>query len=230
MVHLLNADDRILVGMERYKYVASEIKPDYFTKEKFLAPDPSETNIVADTYLDPLKEKWDPGDPTYIGDKVPSFFRLIPYLRKTFPGSKMIFLFRDLEEVANSFNRRATNPEDHWPRENDYREAVKLWNSSLLHLKKSYRKNDTFIAPYEKLFSGDLTQLESFYRFLELDLTDQAIEGFKQLTSGWEERRAASVPLSEAERAHLEVNQARKLKEWCLQQIEIQSDSASRVQ
>lgn len=225
MVHLLNADERIFVGMERYKYIQTKITPNHFAPKVLMAPKKSETNLLGVNHFRYFQEKWDSGNLRFIGDKVPGYFRQIPYLRDTFPGAQMVFLLRDLEEVANSFNARAKNPEDIWPRENDYRKAVSYWNSSILHLKQSYDKNDSFIAPYEKLFSGDLNHLESLYRFLDLDLTDQAMNGFEQLTCGWEERRAKSTPLSEVESSYLEEKQSPKLKKWILQKVEEQLDS-----
>ena len=60
-----------------------------------------------------------------VGDKYPQLYKFWPSLFDEFGAEgKYIFIIRNIEDVASSFNLRAQNPRDKWPEKNDYRKAV----------------------------------------------------------------------------------------------------------
>jgi hypothetical protein len=70
---------------------------------------------------------------------------------------KYIFIIRNIEDVASSFNVRAQNPKDKWPAVNDYKKAVEIWNESLKRALKAVNEGaGIFIVSYEELFDSEI--------------------------------------------------------------------------
>ena len=221
---LLNADPRIVIGRERYKFIMDRITPEHFNKTAFLNPTSEQTNFLAPAHFEPLREKWDGGNLVYVGDKVPHYCYRLPYLARTFPGAGILFLQRDLLAVANSFTARARAPEDHWPMRNDYRVAVDHWEKALFHVKnflESPAAPALFIVRYEAFYSGQMEYLEALYRHLELDLIDEVREKFVELTAGWRGRPASDVALTDGEVAWVEARRNHALESWARERLPI---------
>ena len=219
MARLLNrGDQRVLIGIERYKYVPRDIRSAYFYKEKFLNATASETNILREDLFQQFRDKWDAGHLQYLGDKVPAYYRLMPHLAQTFPYCKIIFMFRDLLPVASSFNVRATiETSPTWPRENDYRKAVKEWNASLKCLKQfvdAGHEKQVFIVPYERLFSGETTYLTALYDFLGLEIRPRMYKVFDNNTKDWASRSTKELMLNEEMRLYLAKHKDDKQEQW----------------
>ena len=49
-----------------------------------------------------------------VGDKHPHYHRHLNNLAEEFPGCHFVFIYRDINEVARSFQRRFENPDDKW--------------------------------------------------------------------------------------------------------------------
>lgn len=57
--------------------------------------------------------------------------RKYSYLSLAFEGrSRFLFLVRNIEDVGSSWNARALNEKDAWPRKNDFTRAVAVWNEA----------------------------------------------------------------------------------------------------
>ncbi|HEU5111861.1 MAG TPA: sulfotransferase [Acidimicrobiia bacterium] len=199
---LLNRDRRIILGMERYRRIREEITPDHFTRSKFFSPDESETTFLPKRLMpldrpgfkvwpedeDLVREKWNSPDLRYVGDKSPFYVLQLPYLAKTFPGSRFLIAIRDPVSVADSYQRRAEDPNDHWPVENDYRLAIEHWNGSvaaLLAYLENHGFGDLFLIDYDTFYSGDPDYLRSLYSFLELEMESEVLQAFETMTADW---------------------------------------------
>jgi glycosyltransferase involved in cell wall biosynthesis len=234
LLHLLNEDSRIVLGRERYKYCRTEITPEHFTEERFFSPRKSETNYLVEEFYDRLHDRWKQGNVRYIGDKVPFYYKDLFYLGETFPDCKVLFLVRDLERVAASYNARANNPEDRVWRENmDYRQAVVDWNESLQKLidfAEAGYSNQVFVIPYEDFFSGREEQLKAIYDFLGLEVSEGAVSNFREMTSDWQERIARPTNLTAKMVKHLEERRDRELENRVVSLNPLPgSDSAERT-
>src|SRR5436190_19216965 len=73
MAHTLNVDERIVMGIERWKYWRDTLEPLHFEPEIFFNPIPQETNGFFDDLYDRLRERWAQGRVRYIGDKNPFY-------------------------------------------------------------------------------------------------------------------------------------------------------------
>lgn len=211
---LLNVDRRIIVGMERYRRIRQMVTPSHFTKERFVDPSPGQTNYLPRRLIpsnEPgfrvwpedegeLVDKWDSAELRYVGDKAPFYVRQLPYMREVFPGARFVVLLRDPVGVANSYQRRATDPNDHWPRENDFSVGLEHWNQTIDDILSDIHGHglrQVFIVHYEDFFSGDTSYLRSLYQFLELDLPNSVAEVYREMTSGWSGRASESTVLSD---------------------------------
>lgn len=217
---LLNSDPRLIVGMERYRRIRQRLGPEHFIKKRFFNPTPQETSFLPERLIPPdepaftvwpedepaLGSKWDSPEVAYIGDKAPLYVWQLPYLRRTFPNARFVVALRDPLSVANSYQQRASNLDDHWPVENDFSLALEHWNRSVVELLgylKEFGLGDLFLVDYDSFFSGDVGYLKSLYRFLELDPDDAVIARFVDMTRGWESRRRQLTLLSDEMQAEI---------------------------
>lgn len=242
LLHLLNEDERCVLGRERFKKCAAAITPASFREDHFFSPHESETNYRAQEYYKKLRARWRSGSARYIGDKVPFYYKHLFHLAESFRGARFLFLIRDLHGVASSYNARAANPEDtvwkpsttrslrllsrYSPRlrhrlwaEVDYRQAAVDWNESLTRLlefvEAGYRRQ-VFVVHYESFFSGQEAYLGALYEFLELPLSPALLEHYRRATRGWPERVARPPNLTQEMREHLESQRNRGLEARCL--------------
>jgi hypothetical protein len=131
MMRYLNDHPRVLVLKERYKFVPEQVAPEFFTEERVLARDATETNSdgAAEDQRN-LSEK-DLSKLRWFGDKVPVFVRHMPALARNNPGSRFVVMYRQLEEVAASYAARAANQQDVWLGGKDgVGIAIRDWNAA----------------------------------------------------------------------------------------------------
>ena len=108
-------------------------------------------------------------------------------------------LLRDPVSVADSYVRRAEDPDDHWPSENDHTVAIEHWNQSIEDLNDylvRFGLQDLFIVDYQTFYSGDQTYLRSLYRFLELETSQFVERQFVEATRDSDRRSARQLRLS----------------------------------
>lgn len=223
LLYLLNADPRIALGRERYKYVKERLSPEFFVPQKFLHPIPEETNFREADYYDRLRTKWERGEIVYVGDKTPHYYQVLPQIAETFPEAKILFLVRDLPGVAASYNARAANLRDRvWPFSRDYRQAVVDWNESLRRLRDFLRTpfaKRLFVVHYAAFFCGNERYLQDLYGFLGLALRRPLVIKFRQMTAGWSRRRARPLGLSDSMLTHLNARRDTSLEQWIFRKV-----------
>jgi hypothetical protein len=145
--------------------------------------------------------KWDSADHKYVRDKAPFYVRQLPYMREVFPGAKFVILLRDPVGVANSYRKRATDPNDHWPKENDFSMGIDHGNQIVDDILSDIRLHGLgrLHCQLRRLFSGDANYLRSLYPFLDLDLPDDVAEAYQAMTEGWDDRMSEPTTLGEPE-------------------------------
>jgi Sulfotransferase family len=205
----------LIIGNERYRRVRKGLGPEHFTRERFFEPTPHETSFLPARLIPEgvkgysiwpeneaeLRRKWNSPDLAYVGDKAPFYIRQLPHLRDAFPGCKLVVLLRDPVSVADSYVRRAENPDDHWPSENDHTVAIEHWNQSIEDLNNylvRFGLQDLFIVDYHTFYSGDQTYLRSLYRFLELETSQFVERQFVEATRNSDRRSARRLPAAGA--------------------------------
>jgi len=217
LTQLLNTDPRIVVGMERFKHVKGKLTPELFLEERFFDMRPEDTNVQYPKVYEAARSKFESSNLLYVGDKVPMYYRRFHELSRNFPGAKLIFLYRDVYDVASSFNVRANNENDSWPETNDYEVAVEIWNDSLSKALKFIRRNENqniFVLKYEAFFCGDLRYLDALYAFLNLEVTDNVRSKFTSYCRDWDQRKSKKLLLDEKMRKHISSKMDRKSLFW----------------
>jgi hypothetical protein len=163
LLHVLNAHPEIAIGMERYKRVVSggidRLSPELFTKERFFDFSDGETNQdpeeAARWGVDyaALEAKF--ADATYVGDKMTTV--RFDRVHEKLPEARFVFIVRDIDQVASSWDRRAQDAADtHWPERSDAKASVERWNQSLKRIRRAVRQHPELatVVEYSRFF-GD---------------------------------------------------------------------------
>lgn len=97
----------------------------------------------------------------WAGDKVPSFYKDYGKLFNAYPDSKVLFIFRNIFDVAESYKARQDNDKEPWNK--GVRRAVEEWNTSLVNTLEFIDKDFSIIpVVYEKIFFRSLNLLKHF--------------------------------------------------------------------
>ena len=190
LTRTLNGHPQIALGLERFKGLVArgrieEYLPHPFTADRFFDFSDGLTDILPDSqafgpFYAAVREKFDGA--RYVGDKVPGMFRFMANMKRQFPEAKFVIIIRDIEQVAHSWDARATNPADHWPERNDALRAVTIWNKGNHAFKHHVRTapKRTVVVDHNSFF-GDNTgeKIRALCDFLDLPLAPEAASAFE---------------------------------------------------
>jgi len=199
LTELLSSHPKVALGMERYKflYKKSLVNKSVFEESKFFNFLEEQTNINSTSgkyvdYYSGLVDKYKKC--SILGDKYPQLYKFWDSLYEEFGESgKYLFIIRDIEDVASSFNIRAENPKDKWPEENDYKKAVQIWNESLDIAEKNIdRGSDICVVSYAKLFDSEKycveTEMGKISQYLNLTLDDKLCSMHLKMSSDYTQK------------------------------------------
>ncbi len=180
---MLNGHSQIALGMERYGKAASTGKlfehgSRLFEEDKFFDWQPDETSvrIVGGKYAkmyEQVRLKY--STVTYRGDKVPSYYAAAKPLFRTFPGAKMVIIWRKMDDVAMSWQRRSED-KSAWPAKNDAMAALKKAKRMFTQVEtaKSSYPHAIMLVQYEKIFQYQDPTPSRLIEWLGLDPHDHA--------------------------------------------------------
>lgn len=221
----MNVHPEVLLLRERYKFISHEVTPDLLSFERILAYSPGETNVPEEQYVELLKRK-DPRKLRWIGDKNPDYYVFFGRLVRQNPGARFIVLYRPLEDVAESFDARARDPEDHWPAYFDFGKAVEVWNNALNHTRAFVEGPgaQVLVLDYRDFFYRNETCVPLISRFLEIDFDEHVLADWKKRSSAFEENRRRKSTLTEEQINFLQQKKDHAAEEWILKRIEDQRE------
>jgi glycosyltransferase involved in cell wall biosynthesis len=214
-VFLLNEHPQVALGFERFKHTRALLDPFHFTPAQFFAPVLAETDIRGELLYARLRARWSSGAVAVVGDKVPLYWRVLPELLERFPRGRLVLLVRELGDVAASFDRRARDPEDWWPAENDRTLAVRMWNEALQRARAAEQAGfgeRILLLPYEPLLAGEQRWLQALLAFIGLAPTTEVAAEHRRLAQRWSERRAEPVAPTLA--AYVDAHRDPELEAW----------------
>jgi glycosyltransferase involved in cell wall biosynthesis len=241
LTFLLNEHFQLAVGFERYKRLRAQLDPFHFAPKQFFSPVTAETDIRGELLYRRLRARWQSGTVRVIGDKVPLYTRVLPALLARFPEARVLVLVRDPLEVARSFRRRAGDPQDWWPAENDHTLALRMWNEalaavkavaeeqwvrSLLRRTPSGGPGLVALLPYEALFSGDERWLEMLVDFVGVPTTARLRSEYARLAERWQGRAGEALAEDGELRDYVERHRDAKLARWAAERMERQLEEA----
>lgn len=185
MTDLLRSHPRIALGRERYNSLfkrEGKLVPELFEKERFcrILQKGDTHHAQLGPYYEMLEDRFD--DCALIGDKIPSLYRNYAHLDHGFPDHKIIFMVRNVFDVANSFEGRREHslatPSAPWPMTKGYQQAVADWNASLAETLKIKGRPNVMVVEFERLYVDD-SLLGALFDFLSLDCVAQ-VDAFWQ--------------------------------------------------
>lgn len=176
---LISAHPGIAVGLERY---IGLIQPEFslckelFEEDRFFDWHEGDTHFKnltdghAGKYYRQLRERYHQCQ--LFGDKIPPLYNSYRKLHDSFGTVKILFIFRNIFDVAQSFNLRARQGIN-WPATKDYTAAVTNWNSSLSNTLEYIKAGgDVLCLEYEDLFWGGIGP-EVIEGYLGLETSDR---------------------------------------------------------
>jgi len=177
---IIGSHARIALGLERYNKLMKKsnflLTREHFTKERFLNVQMGDTqysDFSRHLVHHNISEKWD--QCKLVGVKYPPADIIYSELKKVFGDFYYIFIYRNIFDVAESWNRKAAS-EAAWPAEKNYIKAVKRWNLSLQKTLHLINMGEPIICvKYEDLFFSD-KPLDLVFKKLGLPIDENVLE------------------------------------------------------
>gem|GEM_PF-711519 len=229
LTFLLNEHPQLAIGFERYKRLRASLDPFHFKAEQLFSPLTAETDIRGELLYERLRTRWESGSVKVTGDKVPLYTRVLPQLLDRFPGVRVLVLVRDPLEVARSFRRRAADPHDWWPAENDHTLAVRMCNEALASVQALDARQDAgsvALLPYEALFRGDQRWLEMMVEFVGVPLTARLRAEHERLAQRWQAQPGEALAPAQTLKDYVESHRDAQLEQWAAARMERQLERA----
>ncbi len=231
----LNKHPEVLVCQERFKATIPQekIRPDLFTFDRIgeFRPGETENPIWKNgkeyfvTYHKLLLAHKNERKLRWIGDKNPNYVRRPELIASNNPGARFIVMYRPIEEVAESWEARASDPEDHWNDNRGFESAVRTWN---LALRNTRRFVENSVAPrallvnYHDFFERTEKVAPLISGFLNLELDDSVTEAWAEKSREFSNSRRPKKALSPEQQAYVRGHADREAEAWFLDRVEQQ--------
>ena len=231
----LNRHPRVMVCQERYKRGVStaRITRDHFAFDRILDFRPEELERplwpperFMEYHAKMLGDK-DPAELAWVGDKGPWYVRYMDTLTENNPGARFVIVYRSLEEVAESWNARAKDPDDPWREYRGVEEAVEIWNAAMTETRQFIRSNPTprvLIVSYHDFFSRIEAVVPQLSRFLGMEFDEAVVSAWREASSSFAGSRRRKETLNEEQRSYIHEHANRSAEAWVLDRISKQWD------
>ena len=189
---LLTDHPKIVLGVERYVWFSfkdGKLNPSLFARDRFFDLQNGDTfyKNLSDfnQYYQKASERFEYAE--WVGDKAPQMYKQYETIEKNFARAHIIFIVRNIIDVAASYQKRAQDPNDQtWDAKRDYRLAVEDWRDSLKRTlafcRNENRQTKVTILSYEDLFLTS-ANIAPIFASLDLEVDENASAGYRALTS-----------------------------------------------
>lgn len=229
----LNLHEEILLCQERYKGRQRKVTWDLFTFERIMDFRPEETKRPPlgqspEEFLkrhEDLLARKDPTKLKWLGDKGPFYVRFMDQLAANNPGARFIMLYRPIEEIAESWDARAKNPDDPWRSERGYQLSVEVWNLAMRGMRNFIESSPAprvLIVSYHDFFYRNEAVAPQISRFLGLEFDESVTRSWREASLQFESVRRPKEPLSEEQQSFIQEHADRAAEAWVLDRIEKQ--------
>ena len=203
---VISAHEHIAIGVERY---LDKVYPNFsltqrdFLKERFFNFSEAGTGAqFADhPHYVALEKRYLRA--IYFGDKVPFLYVNFNAFFKSFPNAYVLFIIRNIYDVAQSYKVRLENEEDPWDR--GVINAVEDWNLAIVNsLDALEAKKRLLIVEYERFFYDDAS-LEKLMNKIGLKISQAVSRKYQNmmiLANRYESKRENT--LSSEEKLHIQ--------------------------
>jgi hypothetical protein len=207
LTEIVGSHPKIVLGMERYNKLFRKqdfsVTPALFEKERFLEMREGDTFYSDFDRFRPHKniaEKWD--EAICVGVKYPKITTVYNQTKEALGDFKLIYIFRNIYDVAESWNRRLIERE-RWPKQRDYKRAVEFWNNSLRMTRKLIRtKEDIACISYEDLLFSQKS-IQPLFDWLELEMDPQVVHTLDSKRQLAPDKKAKKGTLPDEQKAYI---------------------------
>lgn len=189
LAKFIGSHQQVVMGIERFSKLEKEknfkLKKTHFTPNRFLDVRDTDRVLKMRNWDDAFVRKVESMNYKYIGDKQPGFFLVYDKLFSEFPEAKILFIFRDVEEVMNSWQNRVKKGTN-WPATKDFKQALIKWEVSIENTLQAMKEYPNQIAPINyKDFFKKYDNFSPILDWLGLTIdssTHQSINNYKNFT------------------------------------------------
>jgi Sulfotransferase family len=175
------------MGNERYGPLVSrneKLVPELFREDKFFDIQPGES---PSSELGGAKHRYEIAHrrfeaAVWVGDKIPTLYLKYDNIDAEMPGAHIIFILRNIIDVAGSYQRRAETGT--WTADRDYKRAVEEWRQSIELTMAFIAKSSSchiHIVSYEELFL-QVADLRPLFDKLDLRIVPNLTARYRILT------------------------------------------------
>lgn len=215
LFRLLVSSEQVGIGFERYLELIGrpdnmtgfmcQVNASLFEKSEFFKKLDKKWYIKQkwiQEYYSSLRTRYNKAK--ILGDKIPLLESDWKKIRLCIPEANFLYIFRNIYDVAFSYNQRARNELDRtWTKTKDYKEAVRDWNSSILSIKQMAEFCDLYIIKYEDIFF-DKSCIDKLLQFLSIRIDIKVEQRMSQLLSTSKKLSAKPRELSSEEKEYIE--------------------------
>ena len=201
---VLNSSPEICLGIERYS-TEDNILASSFEQEAFFDSE-SENYLVRPHFYEEIKDKF--AKARYIGDKRPRFIQSWKNTWLNLPQAKIVYIFRNIYDIACSYNTRANNAslgkDTSWSKNRDFSKAVEDWNEGLQEIKQLRHFYEVYLVKYEDFFSRQ-TKMIHLFNYLKIDSENQNIKrGINEINQAALKLKKKERTLSDLEKKYID--------------------------
>ena len=172
---LLNFSSEICLGIERYS-LNENVSALSFDKNHFFDKE-SENYLMRPQLYEKIRNKFERAK--YIGDKRPRFIKSWRNTWLNLPQAIIIYIFRNIYDVACSYNVRASNAalgiDTSWSPHRDFSKAVRDWNEGVQEINNLVQFCEVYLVKYEDFFV-DMAKINRLLNYLEINLDEHDLQ------------------------------------------------------
>jgi len=207
LAHLVSGSEEIIMGMERFGHLVSaedfKLTPEHFSKDRFFDVREEDTFYndfdKFHSFDKNIYSKFDAAK--IVGDKRPDLYLVYDQLFDKFKDAKLIFIYRNVEDVASSYQGRVAAG-NNWPASKDFSKAVLDWNRSLYFTREAIKKGYSVgCVSYDDVFLSD-SSLAPLFDYIDVEMTDSVnikIAEIRTIAKRLSEKRVTLLSDSEKE-------------------------------
>ena len=210
LTDIIGSHHQIVLGIERYNKLMHKssfnLSKAHFAKERFL------TIQNGDTFYDDLnKFKAHRGiaekfvDAVFVGLKYPPFDRIYDIMRERFGSFKYLYIYRNIFDVAESWNRKAAKG-GNWSPDKNYLKAVKRWNQSLQHTLQHLKNSADIICIHYDDLLFTYKSIQPIFDRMDIPIDYNVLNSLANARKIAPEKKAAKGILTENEIEYIKNN------------------------
>jgi hypothetical protein len=182
---IITSHPKIMLGMERFsgQMVNHELSPELYREERFYNIMHGDTSVGDSHLYLPAPEMRHSvyKQIVYIGDKLPYLYLFLDTLAEKFSGAKVVFINRNIFDLATSYNARAEDSNDlSWNRDMRSEKAIRHWTDALTKLQSIPSGVDLACVNYESIFYQN-SNIKPIFDFLGLDFSSEVVQAHQEV-------------------------------------------------